>query len=197
MPELETNGSKGQPAWVTGELPSQYAVLANQIAALQNNARQYEQVAAVLWQTGTPLTLAVRDLFAALAFETDLMDGQASYDVRVHLEDGRRLLVGVVGAPEGLTRKSPEIARVLRALQEDAGEQDRVVVAVNAYCATPLASRRDDPVTPDALRLIQGLGANLVATPTLFGLWKYSIQDMSGSKKNVLKLHKMDGGIFR
>jgi hypothetical protein len=197
MPELAMTGSAGQPGWVTGELPAQYADLASQIAALQDEARKYENVAAVLWRTGMSLTLAVRDLFTALQLETELMENGASYDLRVHLDGGRRLLVEVVGSSDAVDRKSPHIAQILRALQDDAGTQDRVVVIANAYCETPLSARRQEPVTPDALRLIQGLGANFVATSTLFGIWRYSLKDLAGARKSVVNLHTQDGGLFR
>jgi hypothetical protein len=197
MTEPETMSSTGQPGWVTGELPPQYADLASQIAALQTEARKYEDIAAVLWRTGAPLTLAVRDLFVALEFETEVLDNGASYDLRVHLDTGRSMLVEVIGDSDCVTRKSPLIARALRALQEEAGENDRVVIAANAFCETPLAGRRQEPVTADALRLIQGLGANVVATSTLFGIWRYSLKDLPSAKKSVVNLHTLDGGIFR
>lgn len=197
MPEVATTSSTGQPGWVTGELPAQYADLASQIAALQDEARKYENVAAVLWRTGMSLTLAVRDLFTALQFETELAENGASYDLRVHLEGGRRLLVEIVGSNDAIDRKSPHIAQVLRALQDEAGPQDRVVVAANAHADMPLSARRSEPVTPDALRIIQGLGANFVATSTLFGIWRYSIKDLPGAKKSVTNLHTQDGGLFR
>ena len=197
VPELAPTSSNGQPAWVTGELPAQYADLAGQIATLQEEARKYENVAAVLWRTGMSLTLAVRDLFTALQFESELMENGASYDLRIHLEGGRRLLVEVVGANDVIDRRSPHIAQILRALQDDAGVQDRVVVAANAFCDTPLSSRRQEPVTADALRLIQGLGANFVATPTLFVIWRYSLKDLPGARKSVMNLHTQDGGLFR
>jgi hypothetical protein len=197
VPDLATMSSNVQPGWVTGELPAQYAELASQIAALQEEARKYENVAAMLWRTGMSLTLAVRDLFNSLQFEAELTESGASYDLRVHLDGGRRLLVEVVGAVDAIDRKSPHIAQILRALQDDAGPQDRVVVAANAFCETPLSSRRQEPVTADALRLIQGLGANFVATSTLFGIWRYSIKDLPGARKSVVNLHTQDGGLFR
>jgi predicted flap endonuclease-1-like 5' DNA nuclease len=144
MTDNETVGISGQPAWVIGELPPRYGELASQIAALQDEARRYEEIAAVLWRSGAALTLAV-----------------------------------------------------LRTLQDEAGEHDRVVVASNAYCETPLAQRREEPVTPDALKLIRGLGANVVATSTLFGIWRYSIKDLAAAKKSVINLYTQEGGIFR
>ncbi|HEY7475463.1 MAG TPA: hypothetical protein VH679_10660, partial [Vicinamibacterales bacterium] len=42
---------QGQPPWVTAELPPQYAELANKIAAIQAEARKYEDIAGVVWQT--------------------------------------------------------------------------------------------------------------------------------------------------
>src|SRR5687768_3669301 len=56
---------QGQPPWVTSELPPQYAELANKIAAIQAEARKYEDIAGVVWQTGKPLVVAVRNLFTA------------------------------------------------------------------------------------------------------------------------------------
>jgi hypothetical protein len=197
MSEFATMSSSGQPAWVTGELPAQYADLASQIERLQEDARKYENVAAVLWRTGMSLTLAVRDLFTALQYESELMENGACYDLRVHLDGGRCLLIEVVGSVDVIDRKSPHIAQILRALQEDAGPLDRVVVAANAHCETPLSSRRQEPVAADALRLIQGLGANFVATSTLFGIWRYSLKDLPGARKSVTNLHTQDGGLFR
>ncbi|HYN10038.1 MAG TPA: hypothetical protein VES67_21820 [Vicinamibacterales bacterium] len=186
---------QGQPPWVTAELPPQYGELANKIAAIQAEARKYEDIAGVVWQSDKPLIVAVRNLFAAMQFEAEVKEG-ASYDVSVQVESGRRLLVVVVASREGIPRKSPQIGQIVRTLQEDAGPHDRVVLAANAFCETP-ASSRQDPVAPDALRIIQGLGANFVATPTLLGLWKYSLTDLASAKKSVLRLHAQDGGIFR
>jgi len=45
--------------------------------------------------------------------------------------------------------------------------------------------------------LIQGLGANFVATSTLFGIWRYSLKDLAGARKSVVNLHTQDGGLFR
>jgi hypothetical protein len=194
-PQAAPVSYQGQPPWVTAELPPQYAELANRIAAIQAEARKYEDIAGVVWQTDRPLVVAVRNLFAAMQFEAEVKEG-ASYDVSVQVESGRRLLVVVAASKEGVPRKSPQIGQLVRALQEDAGPHDRVVLAANAFCETPVQSR-PDPVAPDALRIIQGLGANFVATPTLLGLWKYSLTDLASAKKSVLRLHAQDGGIFR
>ena len=185
----------GQPPWVTPELPPQYGELANKIAAIQAEARKYKDIAGVIWQTGKPLITCVRNLFAAMQFESEVKEG-AGYDVSVQIESGKRLLIVVVGTREGIQRKSPQIGQIVRALQEDAGPQDRVVLAANAFCETPVPTRQD-PVAADALRIIQGVGANFVATPTLLGLWKYSLTDLASAKKSVLRLHAQDGGIYR
>jgi hypothetical protein len=197
MTEPEIMVSNGQPGWITAELPPRYAELAAQIATLQNEAQTYEEVAGVLWQTGTPLTASVRQLFGALQLEAVPADANTHYDLCVHLDGGRRLLVAVAGSPDGIDRRAPVIGRVLSTLQQDAGEADRVVVVSNAYCDTPLAGRREEPVTPDALKLIRGLGANVVASATLFGIWRYSFKDPQGARKSLMNLHTQEGGIFR
>ena len=193
-PELMVNG---QPGWITGELPPRYGELAAQIAALQVEARTYEDIAAVLWQTGGPLTHAVRQLFASLQMEAVPADPGANYDLCIYLDGGRRLLVAVAGSTDTIDRRAPVINRVLATLQLEAGEQDRVVVVSNAYCETPLATRREEPVSADALKLIRGLGANVVASATLFGIWRYSFKDPQGAKKSLMNLHTQEGGIFR
>jgi hypothetical protein len=194
---MENVGSDAQPDWVTGELPAQYADVARQIAALRAQARQYEGVAGVLWQTGPALTDAVGDLFAAIGFDVEKLGSGSNYDLRVDLGADRQLLVVVVGGSHAIDRRSPQIAQILRALQADAGEKDRVVLAANLFAAMPVMSRPDEQVTVDALRLIQGLGANFVPTSTLFGLWKASLQDAPQARKSVFNLHAMDGGMFR
>ena len=197
MIEPELTLSSGQPTWVTSELPPRYAELAGQIAALQAEARTYEGVAAVLWQTGGLLTLATRDLFAALQLEVLLTSPGANYDLQVQLDGGRRLLVLTAGGPETVDRKADVIGRVFATIQQDAGETDRVVVVSNAYCGIPLAQRKDEPITADALKLIRGLGANVIASSTLFGIWRYSFKDPAGARKSLTNLHTQEGGIFR
>lgn len=185
-----------QPAWVAAELPPEYGEIARKIANLRHEARKYERFADVLWCKGQPLKLGVRDVFAALEFKTDLSDETANYDLAVELEPQRRLLVEVLAGVSPLDKRSPDIARALRAIQE-AGPGDRVVFAANIPCDKPVAMRQEVPAAPDALRLIQGLGANLVTTATLFGFWRYSLQDLAGARKSVHLLHALDGGIFR
>jgi hypothetical protein len=186
-----------QPDWIVDELPPQYAAIAEQIAALRQQAREYEEVATALWQTGPPLVDAVALLFRLMQCDVEVMDSSANYDARVQLQSGARFLMQVAGSPVPLDRRSPEIARILRTLQEDAEPTDRVLLALNIAYDVPPAARRDELATPDAMRLIQGLGANLVPTSTLFGLWKYSLQDAEHVQKTLQRLHELHGGIFR
>src|SRR5262245_32569915 len=178
VPEMDIPGSDSQPDWVAAEMPPRYIEIAGRLAVLKQEAREFERVGEVLWQTGSALTRGIRDLFTALQFETEMIGHGSNYDLAVRMDGGRRLLVEVVGGTGAITKKSPQIAQALRAIQEDAGEKDRVVLVGNAFCEKPPAARKEDPVAPDALRLIQGLGANFVTTATLFGIWRYSLQNL-------------------
>ena len=60
-----------------------------------------------------------------------------------------------------------------------------------------LTDRRGEPVSVEAMRLIQGLGANFVPTSALFGIWKASLVDALQARNSVMRLHSMDGGIYR
>lgn len=185
------------PEWVITELPAQCAEIARQIAELRQKAATFERAAAVLWQTGPELLTALADVFGALGFAVEPAGGHEPYDLKVDLEDGRGILLQVVAGHERIDRRSPVLTRVLQALQEATGERDRVVLATNLFPNLPPEKRPDEQVTPDAMRLIQGLGANVVPTRTLFGIWKSSLEDTAQARKRVVNLHAMDGGNFR
>ncbi len=186
-----------QPEWVTPELPPAYNDLARQMAALKQEAAKFESFGALLWQTGQPLVRAVRDVFAAMRFDAGLAENGASYDAHVQLDANRRLLLQVIGSSGPINKQSPKITQILQTIQQEATEHDRIVLVANVYCETPVRDRTLEPVTPDALRLILGLGANLVVASTLFGLWKFSLQDLDDARKSVFSLHKLNGGIYR
>jgi hypothetical protein len=186
------------PAWVTPELPPAYRELAERMAGLRAEARAYEDIAQMLWRTGEPLTTAVRELFTALRFDAVLDAHGSGHELVVRLDGQRRLLVAVGGSPDAIDRQSPVIKELLRLLQDEAtSDQDRLVLAINAWCELPLEARRGDPITPDALRVVQRLGANVIATTTLFGVWKYSLVDLDTARKSIMRLHGQDGGVFK
>ena len=184
-------------AWIMAELPPAYAEIAGKIAALRQEAQKYENVAGVLWQVGQPLAVGVRDIFAALQYDATLTAHEAGYNVRVDLGGGRHLVAEVVGSPEAIDRKSPAITELLRTLQNEVRDQDRLVLAANAWCELPLDARKQEPVTPEAVKLLQRVGANIIATSTLFGIWKYSLTNMDAARQSVMKLYGHDGGFFR
>lgn len=198
QPTVETSSTSDDPhGWVIAELPPAYAEIAEKIAALRKDAKKYEEIAGVLWQTGLPLAVGVRDIFAALQFETALNERESGSTVRVNLGGDRHLVVEVAGAPETIDRKSPVMTGLLRVLQDDVSDRDRLVLALNAWCHLPLAERKKDLISPDALKLAQRVGANVVATSTLFGIWKYSLKDLDAARQSVNKLYSHDGGYFK
>lgn len=185
------------PSWIIGELPPAHAEIALKIEALRKDAQKYEGVAGVLWQVGQPLAEGIRDIFQELTFEATLTAHDGGHNVRVHLGNGRRLIVEVAGAAEAIERKAPAITELLRLLQEEAGDKDRLVLAVNAWCHLPIDARKSDLITPEALKIAQRVGANVVATSTLFGIWKYSLTDLDAARQSVMQLYSHDGGIFK
>ena len=195
--ELAFAPEHAQPAWVAEELPPEYAEIARKIANLRKEARKYEKFTEVLWRTGTPLRVAVREIFSALDLRAELADEGKNYDLAVELEPQGRLIVGVLGDSSPLEKKSPDIVRALRAIQEDSGPGDRVVLVANVDSDKPVVKRQQPLASPEALRLIQGLGANLVATSTLFGLWRQSLRDPAAARNSARLLHELDGGIFK
>jgi hypothetical protein len=190
-------GRSDPPAWIVPELPAEYGEIARKIEGLRQEARKYEQLADVLWRVGDPLTAAVRAVFEALEYTTVVPAPGTNYDLAVEIAPGQRLLVEVTGGTMPFDKRAAALGRAFRAIQEDAGPGDRVIIAANIPCDKPAQSRPDPPATPEALRLIQGLGANVVATPTLFGLWRFSLKDKASVRESIKRLHALDGGIFR
>ena len=198
QPTPEIPAASGDPrAWVIAELPPAYQEIAVKIAALRKDAQKYEEIAGVLWQVGRPLAVGVRNVFTALQYEATLVEHETGHGVRVQLGGERRMVVEVAGSTEAIDRKSPAITELLRILQNEVGDRDRLVLALNSWCELPLEARKNELITPDALKLAQRVGANVVATSTLFGLWKYSLTDPEAARQSVMKLYSHDGGLFK
>lgn len=185
------------PDWVIPELPQAYGEIATKMAALRDEAQKYEKMAAVLWQTGRPLADGVAAIFSHLQYEVAPSDDASSYRMRVNLGGDRFLIVQVAGASEAIDRKSPAITELLRVLQEEASEKDRLVLALNSWRDLPVDARKKEHITPEALKLIQRVGANVVTTATLFGIWKYSLTNVEAARKSVMNLYSLDGGFFK
>lgn len=195
-PVSRTSQDIDTPIWAMDELPAPYREVMTRMAELRAEARKYEELAAVLWTTGATLAHATQALFTEMKFETNLEEGQAGWQLTVPLDGQRRLLFEIVGQPSAIDRKAPSITELLQLLQERAGEQDRLVLAVNAWCDTP-PDRRSDAVTPDAVKLVNRLGTNVVTTSTLFNIWKYSLTDPDGARKTLNQLYAQEGGVFK
>jgi hypothetical protein len=183
--------------WIRAELPPAYAEIADKIEALRRDAQKYEEIAGVLWQVGEPLAAGVRDIFLALKFDATLVEHEHGQNIRVPLGNDRRLIVEVAGSREAIDRKCPAFTELLRLLQNEATDQDRLVLALNGWCDLPPDARKNDLITPDALKLAQRVGANIIPTTTLFGLWKLSLTNVESARQSVMKLYSHDGGFFK
>jgi hypothetical protein len=196
-PVETTPVSKDPREWIKAELPPAYAEIADKIEALRKDAQKYEEIAGVLWQVGPPLAAGVRDIFTAMKFDASLVEHESGHSVRVSLGGDRRLIVEVAGSKETIDRKCPAFTELLRLLQNEATDQDRLVLALNAWCELPPDARKADLITADALKLAQRVGANIIPTTTLFGIWRFSLTNLEGARQTVMKLYSHDGGFFK
>ena len=195
---IETRGSGEEPPeWMTPELPARLTEISNQIQELRKEARDLRTIAGLLWQTGVPLNNSVKRCFDVLGFSATLTPPGETYDVLVELDSARRLLLEVTGVEGYITKKSHKIAQVLATQQEHQQEGDRVVIAVNEHRGKPPHSRQHlSVISPDALRILEGLRVNIVPTTTLYRLWQQSLQDAESARARVLEIHSLDGGVF-
>ena len=183
------------PAWVAAEMPPGYQNRLAEIRRLSEELQDMDRYGRLLWAIGPTLRESVRDVFTALKLDVELMEGSADSAIAVKLDIKRRLLLHVSATEGAVDKKSPEIAHVFRMLHEVAGDSDRVVLVVNGDRMNQ-PTERPEPVTAEALKLLQRMGANCVTAPTLFKLWGLAVQDPERARKFVGRLHEQDGGIF-
>jgi hypothetical protein len=174
-------------------MPSGYQTRLLEVQRLSADLHAMDRIGRVLWETGEPLRDAVGELFRALKCEVDAAPGGAG-PVTVTLEESRRLLLLVSGAAGPVQKTNEELAQAFQVVQF-AAPNDRVVFVANNDPATPPAGR-PDPCAPDALRVFQRMGVDVVTTATLFGVWRLSLDDRPKARKVIDRLHAQDGGLF-
>jgi hypothetical protein len=183
------------PDWLPAEMPPGYDTRLLEIQRLSEELRAMGQFGRLLWTVGDELSAAVREAFIALKFEAVSTPGMPSSSVTVNLDGHRRLLLHVSSSMGPIEKKGPDLAHMFQMLHEVADDHDRIVLVANPDPATRPADRRD-PIEPDAMKLLQRLGANVLLAPTLFSLWTLSLQDRDRARAWVERLHAQDGGAF-
>jgi hypothetical protein len=182
------------PDWVTAEMPPGYHNRLAEIQRLSEDLQVMDPFGRLLWASGTPLVEAVRDAFLAIRFEAALIPGPASSGVLVKLDAGRLLLH--VAPDAGIIRKkSPQLAHVFQMLHESAEDADRVVLVANSDPSTRPADRTE-AIEPEAVSFLRRMGANFLASPTIFSLWRLWLNDQERARDYVVRLYAQDGGIF-
>ncbi len=181
------------PGWVTAEMPPGYQTRLAEIERLSVDLRAMDRIGCVLWETGEPLRDAVGALFAALKYEVDGNPGAAE-PIVVKLGESRRLTLLVSGAAGPIQKTHEELTRAFQAVQfAETGE--RVVLVTNNDPATPPADR-PDPLSSEALNVLQNIGVDVVSTATLFRLWRLALEDEQKARTAIERLHAQDGGPF-
>lgn len=181
------------PDWVVAEMPPGYQTRMAEIQRLSEDLHAMDEIARVLWQTGEPLKHAVRALVATLKCEVESAPG-ADGPIAVKLDTTRRLLLHVAGPSGAIQKTSEDLANAFQILQF-ADDRDRVVLVANADAGARL-SDRPDPVMPDALKVVQRMGLNVLETSTLFRLWRLSMENQGKARTLLERLHAQDGGPF-
>ena len=196
MNGLAQNPARLGPDWVIPEMPAGYQ---NRVAEIQRLAADLEAMTRfgrLLYELGPPLSDAVLDLLVALKFEAALLPGPVPSVVGVKLDSRRRLLLFVSATADTLEKKSPELAHLFQLLQQFGEDGDRVVLVTNNSPAMRPADRAGS-ITPEASAFLGRMGAGHVTAPTLFSLWKLSLQEPDRARVQMERLHAQDGGTFQ
>jgi hypothetical protein len=176
-------------------MPPGYQNRLVEIQQLMGDLEAMDRFGRLLWEVGPGLNEAVRDVFEALKFETELIPGPAASDIRVRLDGKRRLLLHVSATEGTIQRKTTELAHVFQLLHESAEDADRVVLVANSDPQTRPADRTEF-LQPDAQTFLRRMGANFLTAPTLFRLWTLSLEDQGRARDYAERLHAQDGGTF-
>lgn len=184
------------PDWVVAEMPPGYQNRVAEIQRLTADLQAMGRFGRLLSEVGAPLGEVVRDLFAALRFEAEVLPGAVCTGVAVRLDGRGRLLLHVSGDSQVVQKKSPEVAHVFQMLHELANDHDHVVFVTNSE-ADKRPAARGEALAPDALTFLSRMGASHVTGPTLFTLWKLSLQEPDRAREQVLRLLAHEGGTFQ
>jgi len=182
------------PDWVVAEMPPGYQTRIAEIQRLSEELQGMSKYAQLLWAIGADLREPVRDAFAALKYDAELMEAPDSA-VAVRLDGQRRLLLHLSAEESAIDRKSDEIEHVFRLLQQNAGERDRVLLVVNNDRMHPPADRPQS-ISPEALKLLQRMGVNCISGPMIFRLWSLGSHNSERARKLVTQMHEQDGGVI-
>ncbi|MGB9072013.1 MAG: hypothetical protein WCC22_05040 [Terriglobales bacterium] len=165
-------------------LRSELAELEGQIVGLQKLKNETESkldaagnLRGLLYETGTPLELAVLEALRLLAFKAEnYQDSDSEFDAVFSDAEGERLL----GEAEGKNDKAINIDKLdqlERNVREDFEKRDdakyvKGVLFGNAFRLTPVNARADF-FTPKCLAGAKRSGIALVRTPDLFPVARY------------------------
>jgi hypothetical protein len=185
----------GTPDWLVGEMPPGYETRLIEIQRLSADLAEMERFGRLLWQVGHDLAQSIGDAFVALGFGAE-ETADSGDSLIVRLGDRRRLLLHVSTITAPIQKRSPDLTRMFQLLNETAEPTDRVVLVTNASPQLKPAER-PTPVGPEALDLLQRLGANVLTGPAVFTLWRLSLDDKERARKIVERLHEQDGGLFQ
>jgi hypothetical protein len=192
---MTVTAAQTAPDWVVAEMPAGYQNRVAEIQRLVADLQHMGQFARLLCQVGPQLAEAIRNVFVALRFEAEWITTPGPSGVSVRLEGGRHLLLHASESPEPISRKSQELAHVFHLLHEVAGDSDKVVLVTNVEPERRPADR-PAPVTPDAIAFLARLGVVHVPAPTLFALWKLSLDEPDRARGQVEHLYAHDAGTF-
>ena len=183
------------PDWVVAEMPAGYQNRLAEIQRLIADLHEMGRFARLVYEVGPALAEAMRDIFAALKLETELLQGPSATGVLAALDRKRRLLLIASDATAPIDKRSPDVAAVFHTLQDVTEESDRVALVTNVD-AERRPAERSVQLAPDALAFLTRMGASHVTGPTLFNLWKLSLENVDRARAQVERLHAEAPGTF-
>ena len=192
--QIQSGGVLQAPDWLPTELPPEYQITLEQMAAMQAAADRDLRRAELLWQTGEPLNRRAIAAFEEIGFKAEPTKPGATYDVTVTLPTGR-LLVEVTGLEGQVKKASGKISQLFQVQQSELTKGDRGCLLVNAFREKPPSQRSGEILTADSLNLVVMLNSVAFSTTDLYRLVLSSRTDQKRAREIVEGLLSAPAGI--
>ena len=170
---------------VSTEADEELELLEKKKTELLGKRDRYDRMLTLISGYGDALQEAVAELFGGqwLGFNVERTEVGHPIDLFIkNAKTGQALAVQVTGVSGKFTQKDKHFGALMAYLPENeeknvGGQFERIVLVINTYRDTPLASRTDeDDISPHVRNLVERNGVCLIKTCNLYNLWNLWVE---------------------
>jgi len=185
------------PDWLSDRLVPEARNIDDQIAKLTAEKAEYDQLAYVLYGTGTELEDSVALLLGQFGLKLYRQPKGANIDWKA-THPGLKLnfAIEVTGTKGTIGKDSTKVGQAWEYIKESSGtpeENDRLVIVANTELHLEPGLRKKDSFTRDVVNLLDGGRVLMITTVQLYELWKMVHKGSRPAEDVVEELHRKTG----